>query len=111
MTEAQRQALLRATKAALENALPDDTPARVDADRAIDDVLVDGLADVDVQAALSGIQGGAGGELKATARGNVPMCSAESSALMAVNFLAPLEGVEFEKELRVAGVRARVGPT
>jgi hypothetical protein len=111
ITEAERQALFRATREALENALPDGTPARVDAGRAIDDVLVDGLPGDKLKAALDGIGGGAGGELKPTARGNVPMCSAESSALMAVNFLAPLEHVEFERELRVIGVRAQVGPT
>lgn len=111
MTEPERQALLHAARTALENALPDGTPLRVGAGRAIGDVLVGGLIERQVQAALGDIGGGAGGELKPTARGNVPMCSAESSALMAVNFLAPLDNVEFERELRVNGVRAPVGPT
>ena len=76
----------------------------------------------DVRAALQGVRAGAGGELTPTKRGNLRFCSAESSALMAVNLLAPFNSrggllglsggaLSFEHELRVGGVRSRVGPT
>jgi hypothetical protein len=86
------------------------------------DVLVDGLSVGDARAALRQVRAGAGGELTPSRGGNVSFCSAESSALMAVNFLAPFlsrggllglaDGTTtFERELRLRGVRSRVGPT
>lgn len=117
-----RKALLDAVLGVLEERLPEGVPARRGGGRAVWDVLVDDLAVVDVRAALRGIAAGAGGELRPSKAGNVAFCSAESSALMAVNFLASARSlatfpevgdcsVSFECELRVAGVRSRVGPT
>lgn len=121
--EARRGQLLAAVVDRLETALPDGTPSRVGARRGVWDVLCADLTVGDVSGALRSIAAGPGGELTPTAAGNIAMCSAESSALMAVNFLAGfpaghliLPGVHdgtlsFERELRVAGVRAPVGPT
>lgn len=120
--EAGRAALLAAAIAALEGALPEGTPARRGAGRAPWDVLLPALSVGEVQPALRAISRGAGGELSATNAGNIAFCSAESSALMAVNFLAPFisrEGLfglptgalTFEREFRVDGVRAPTGPT
>jgi hypothetical protein len=120
--EAARAALLSAAVASLEGALPEGTPARRGAGRAPWDVLLPALSVGEVQPALRAISRGAGGELSATSAGNIAFCSAESSALMAVNFLAPFisrEGLfglptgtlAFEREFRVNGVRAPTGPT
>lgn len=120
--ETARDALLHAVVGALEGCLPVGAPVRGGGGRSVWDVLVDDLVVADVRAALRGIAAGAGGELKPTRAGNVSFCSAESSALMAVNFLAPAPSlaafpevgdcsVRFERELRVAGVRSPVGPT
>jgi len=107
--------------AALEAALPDGVPPRGLGKRAVWDVLVDGADSADLRAGLRELTAGAGGELKPTSAGNIPFCSAESSALMAVNFLAPFASragllgarrgtLSFERELRVSGVRSRVHP-
>jgi hypothetical protein len=107
--------------AALEVALPEEVPSRGSGKRAVWDVLLNRLDVADVRSALRGVGAGAGGELRATRLGNSAFCSAESSALMAVNFLAPfvsrpgLIGAErgrltFERELPVIGVRSRVHP-
>ena len=120
--EQRRQKLLNAVVAALEGAFPPGTPARVGEARAIWDVLADELRVNDIRHALRALARAPGGELSPTAAGNVAMCSAESSALMAVNFLAPFAAragllghpagsLEFERELRVSGVRSPVGPT
>jgi len=121
--EARRVQLLAAVVHRLETGLPDGTPGRVGAARGVWDVLCADLTVGDVRGALRSIASGPGGELTPTAAGNIAMCSAESSALMAVNFLAGfppdhsiLPGVlggtlSFERELRVTGVRAPVGPT
>jgi hypothetical protein len=120
--EQRRKQLLAAIVEALEGALPPDTPARTGAYRGVWDALADHLRVDDVRPALRSLARGPGGELTPTAAGNVSMCSAESSALIAVNFLAPFAAragllgrpagsLQFERELRVSGVRARVGPT
>lgn len=120
--EDARQALLLATVAGLEGALPVGTPARVGSGRAVWDVLCEHLQVGDLRPALGAIARGPGGELMPSAAGNVPFCSAESSALMAVNFLAPFSArggllglgpgsLVFERELRVQRVRSPVGPT
>ena len=122
MFDDDREALLLATVSGLEGALPVGTPARVGSGRAVWDVLCEHLRVGDVQSALRAIARGPGGELTPSAAGNVPLCSAESSALMAVNFLAPFSArrgllglgpgsLVFERELRVRGVRSPVGPT
>lgn len=106
---------------ALEAALPDGVPPRGSGKRAVWDVLLDRLAVADVRCALRGVSAGAGGELRATRLGNFAFCSAESSALMAVNFLAPFASrpgllganrgtLTFERKLPVIGVRSRVHP-
>lgn len=120
--ELVRTELLAEAVKALEGALPPMTPARIGAGRSPWDVLLDGLEVRDVREALRGLQRGAGGELKPSRGGNVRFCSAESSALMVVNFLAPFISrpgllgmshgtLSFERELRIEGVRSRVGPT
>ncbi|MGO9753298.1 MAG: PGN_0703 family putative restriction endonuclease [Solirubrobacteraceae bacterium] len=122
MFEQDRQELLLATVSGLEGALPAGTPARAGSGRAVWDVLCEHLRVGDVRSALGAIARGPGGELAPSAAGNVPFCSAESSALMTVNFLAPFSArgqllglgpgaLVFERELRVQGVRAPVGPT
>lgn len=87
--EIRRRQPLEAVVDALERALPASAPPRVGAGRAIWDVLADHLRVEDVRDALNSLARAPGGELTPTAAGNVAMCSAESSALMAVNFLAP----------------------
>lgn len=121
--ELLRAGLLAAVVDRLEADLPAGTPGRVSRGRGIWDVLCTHLTIGEVQAALRSIAAGPGGELTPTAAQNVAMCSAESSAQMAVNFLAGFpeehsilpsvgEGtLSFERELRVTGVRAPVGPT
>lgn len=120
--ERARGRLLSAAVGALEGALPSGTVARRGAGRDVWDVLAPHLTIGDVQPALGAIHGGPGGELSATSAGNIAFCSAESSALMAVNFLAPFGSrggflglpagvLSFERELRVDGVRAPIGPT
>lgn len=122
MFDDDREALLLATVSGLEGALPVGTPARVGSGRAVWDVLCEHFRVGDVQSALGAIARGPGGELTSSAAGNVPLCSAESSALMAVNFLAPFSArggllglgpgsLVFERELRVRGARSPVGPT
>jgi hypothetical protein len=117
-----RQGLLRATVRGLEGALPAGTPGRVGSGRAVWDVLCEHLRVGEVRSAVGAVARGPGGELTPSASRNVPFCSAESSALMAVNFLAPFTArggllglgpgaLVFERELRVRGVRSRVGPT
>src|ERR1700704_55072 len=120
--EVLRHGLLEDLVSALERALPAGAPPRADPRRSVWDVLVDGLDVRDVRAALQGVRGGAGGELTPTRRGILRFCSADSSALMTVNLLAPFNSrgglrglaggaLSFEHELRVRGVRSRVGPT
>lgn len=77
--------------AALEGALPGRVPLSGVGKRMAWDVLLDHLDVTDVRSALRGIGagGGAGGELRPSSAGNIAFCSAESSALMAVNFIAP----------------------
>jgi hypothetical protein len=104
---------------ALENAMPKRTHGLDD--REVCDTLAGHLEVGDTQAALRMISAGAGRELRRNEWGRVPMCSAHSSALMALNFLAPFVSrvapdwpcgpVCFERELRVSGVRSQVGPT
>ena len=111
MFDDDREGLLLATVSGLEGALPAGTPARVGSGRAVWDVLCEHLRVGEVQSALA-VARGPGGELTPSAAGNVPFCSAESSALMAVNFLAPFSArggllglgpgsLVFERELRV----------
>ena len=118
----RRSALLGAAVSALEAALPAGAPARRGAGRMVWEVLADHLRVSDVRGALRAIASAPGGELAPTTAGNVSMCSAESSALMVVNFLAPFVSrgelfglsdgtLAFEREFRVQGVRARFGPT
>lgn len=120
--ETARAAILRALVAGLEASLPIGTPPRSESGRTIWDALADHLTVADVRPALRAIVAGPGGELTPTRAGNVAMCSAESSALKAVNLLAgfaarsgllgrPASALSFECELRVTGVRSRVGPT
>ncbi|HEY1519424.1 MAG TPA: hypothetical protein VGF91_23545 [Solirubrobacteraceae bacterium] len=117
----ERKELVAEGVAALEAALPGGVPPRGVGKRMVWDVLLDDLDVTDVRAALRDIGAGAGGELRPSSAGNIAFCSAESSALMAVNFLAPfvsragLLGLDrgalsFERELRVNGVRSRVHP-
>jgi hypothetical protein len=122
MFDDDREGLLLATVSGLEGALPRGTPGRVRSGRAVWDVLCEHLRVGDVRPALRAVARAPGGELTPSTAGNVPFCSAESSALMAVNFLAPFSAaggllglgpgaLVFERELRVRGVRSRVGPT
>lgn len=117
----RREALVADGKAALEAALPNGVPPRGVGRRTVWDVLLGHLAVTDVREALRGIAAGAGGELRPSKAGNMAFCSAESSALMAVNFLAPFASREgllgadpgdlrFERELPVSGVVSRVHP-
>jgi hypothetical protein len=92
--EAARAALPSAAITSLEGALPEGTPARRGAGRAPWDVLLPALSVSEVQPAVRAVSRGAGGELSATSAGNIAFCSAESSALMAVNFLAPFISYE-----------------
>jgi hypothetical protein len=107
--------------AALEASLSVGVPARRSGKRTVWDVLMDRLEVTDVRAALRDLMRGPGGELQPSSVGNIPFCSAESSALLAVNFLAPFvsrgglmgakRGVlSFERPLPVRGVRAPVAP-
>ena len=120
--EQRRRELLTVIVDALEGALPSAIRMRTGAGRAIWDVIADHLRVGDVREPLRSLARGPGGELTPTPAGNVATCSAESSALMAVNFLAPFAtrdgllgrpagSLGFERELRVAVVRSPVGPT
>lgn len=107
---------------ALSAGLPAGTPSWRSGSRRVWDVLLDDLTIEDVRPALAALASGAGEELSGEERGQAPFLAPWSSALMAVNFLAPFGSrdglfdavgarLTFEHELRVTGVRSRVGPT
>ncbi|MEJ7894713.1 MAG: hypothetical protein WKF94_18935 [Solirubrobacteraceae bacterium] len=121
--EKRRRKMLRAVAANLEGVLPPGTPVREGGKRGVWHALADHLRVDELREPLQAIAAGPGHELRETGTGQVAMGSVESSALMTVNFFAPfakragsLFGLSdgtltFEKELRVTGVRAPVGPT
>jgi hypothetical protein len=91
--ETRRRKLCAEATARLESALPGGTPDRGSGRRRLDHVLIDHLTIGDVRAALYALDAGPGGELRPSAKGNIAFCSAESSALMTVNFLGPLRSL------------------
>jgi hypothetical protein len=113
---------VRVVQRTLEAGLQEETPSWQSGERDARDMLCGGLTVADARSALRAIATGAGNELTSDEHGCTPFCVPWSSALMAVNFLAPFGsragllgmrcgGLTFERELRVRGVVSRVGPT
>jgi hypothetical protein len=122
ITHPPRAALSADLRRTLAAGLPEGTPSWTSGTRDVWDVVADDLTVSEVRPALRALAAGPGGELCKDENGNAPFHAAWSSALMAVNFLAPFAlrggllgaaacGLGFERELRVAGVRSKVGPT
>lgn len=114
--------MLADVRRVLDAGLPAGTPTWQSGLRRVWDVLTDDLTVADVRPALAALASGAGQELSGEENGRAPFLAPWSSALMAVNFLAPFASrdglfeivggkLAFERELRVTGVRSRVGPT